>query len=202
MIMTIKKAILATGFALMFGMGTVSAAEKTEAPNAGKLGLGYQGIVAGNLLQGISGRYWVNNNVGTELNLFYGKAGATNTDNDDYNLIEINDSLKGDLVLATIKVLYAPVTKASSRFYVGLEGGIGHVSYQQDDRIWDGSSYIDGVEKDSGNVYVVSPLIGSEFNLSGIPELGFNFEAGYKIHLAGPINLNYTSVSFGAHYYF
>lgn len=199
MIMTIKKAMLATGFALMFGMGTVAATERTEAPNAGKLGLGYQGMFAGNLLQGISGRYWVNNKVGTELNLFYGKA---KLDNYDGGILTTNDNPQGDLLLATAKVLYSPVVKTQSRFYVGLEGGIGHVNLQYDDAIWNGTQRIDEVVKDSGKVYVFSPLIGSEFNLSGIPELGFNFEAGYKLHFAGPINFDYTSVSFGAHYYF
>ncbi len=189
--MTIRKAIVATGLALVFGMGTASAAEGTNAgaPNSGKIGLGFQGIVAGSLLQGLSGRYWASEKVGTELNLFYGKVSLRKSENND--IININHDTDGNLLLATGKLIYAPVVKKHSLFYVGIEGGVGRVKYTQD-----------SITSTNGTVYLVNPLIGSEFSFSEIPELGFNFEAGYKLHLAGPINLNYTSVSVGAHYFF
>ncbi len=191
--MKMRKALVAAGLALMFGAGTVSAA---EAPNAGKFGLGYQGVFGGSILQGLSGRYWVNNNVGTELNLYYGKASI-----EGINFFA--NSLDGDLLLATAKVLYAPVVNPHSKFYVGIEGGIGSVNLSADDESTPG---------DIG-VYVVNPLIGSEFNFSEFPEIGFNFEVGYKFHHISykndpdvpddiSINLDGTFVSLGAHYYF
>ena len=190
--MKMRKALVAAGLALMFGAGTVSAA---EAPNAGKFGLGYQGVFGGSILQGLSGRYWVNNNVGTELNLYYGKASI-----EGINFFA--NSLDGDLLLATAKVMYSPVVNAHSRFYFGLEGGLGSIGLQQN-----------GVDIPGDvSVYVINPFIGSEFNFSEIPELGFNFEVGYKIHNVTynpdssttdlKINLDGTFVSVGAHYYF
>ena len=56
--MKIRKAILAVACALMFGAGTSYAA--VQAPNAGKFGLGYQGVFGGSILQGLSARYLVN----------------------------------------------------------------------------------------------------------------------------------------------
>ncbi|TLU87769.1 MAG: hypothetical protein FDX21_02820 [Chlorobium sp.] len=191
--MKIRKAILAVACALMFGAGTSYAAVQ-QAPNAGKFGLGYQGVFGGSILQGLSARYLVNNNVGTELNLYYGNASIDAGGSS--NLFD------GDLLLATAKVMYAPVVNAHSRFYFGLEGGIGSVGLKQS-----------GVDIPGDvSVYVINPFIGSEFNFSEIPELGFNFEVGYKIHNVTyspdgaptdlQINLDGTFVSVGAHYYF
>ncbi len=189
--MKIRKAILAVACALMFGAGTSYAA--VQAPNAGKFGLGYQGVFGGSILQGLSARYLVNNNVGTELNLYYGNASI-----DGYG----GGAFDGDLLLATAKVMYSPVVNAHSRFYFGLEGGLGSIGLQQN-----------GVDIPGDvSVYVINPFIGSEFNFSEIPELGFNFEVGYKIHNVTynpdssttdlKINLDGTFVSVGAHYYF
>lgn len=187
--MKMKKAVVAAGLAVLLGAGTASAA-----PNAGKVGLGYQGVVAGNFLQGVSGRYWVNDTIAGELNVFYGTAGLALGGSD------IGDA---DLLLGTAKVLYAPVVKSNSRFYVGLEGGLGTADVQDDT----GSSILAG----DITVWTLEPLFGAEFYLSEIPELGFNFEVGYKFHHIGydvassdvlDINLDGTTVAFGAHYYF
>jgi len=185
--MKMKKAIVAAGLAVLLGGGSAIAA---EAPNAGKFGLGYQGIFGGDILQGISGRYWVDNNWGAELNLFYGTVGV------DVNGTDIGNA---DLLLGTAKVLYAPVVKTNSRFYVGLEGGLGSV----------GGDTLDALDADV-SVWTINPLMGAEYSFSDIPELGLNFEVGYKFHhinvdTPGPefdVNLDGTFVSLGAHYYF
>jgi len=187
--MTIRKTIVAGGFALLLGMGTASAAPlpETIAPNAGKYSLGYQGVIGGSMLDGMSSRYWINNKVGTELNLFLGKGAFR----------EHSRDVTGNLVIATAKVMYAPVVKTYSRFYVGLEGGIGGGNTS------DTSPSIDPLNNNEAG-YVINPLMGTEFNFSEIPELGFNFEVGYKTHIinANGINVGFTSVSLGAHYYF
>lgn len=193
--MNIKKVLVCLGIACMFGMGTASAA---EAPNAGKFGLGYEGVFAGSVLQGLSGRYWINNKVGTELNLFYGNA---NISTSGAGLLGVN-KLGGDLFLGTAKVMYAPIVKSHSKFYVGLEGGVGSMSLNANGQNTPGDI----------RVYVLNPLIGSEFHFSEFPELGFNFEVGYKFHditykndpsfTSATINLNGIGVALGAHYYF
>ena len=183
--MKMRKAVLLAGLALMFGAGTASAA-----PNAEKFGLGYQGIFGGDILQGISGRYWIDNNWGAELNVFYGTIGT------QHNGV---DGLDADLLLGTVKVLYAPVVKTNSRFYVGLEGGLGTVGSDND--LFEGADV---------SLWTINPLIGAEYSFSDIPELGLNFEVGYKFHHVNvndagdetDVNLDGTFVSLGAHYYF
>ncbi len=189
--MKVRKVITAAALALVFGAGTASAAtSEPVAPNCGKFGLGYQGVVAGSFLQGVSGRYWINNNVAAEVSLFYGTAGI------DSGSSHVGDA---DLLLGTAKILYAPIVKANSRFYVGLEGGLGDVNLN-------GNS--NPLLPDT-SVWTAEPLFGAEFNFAEFPELGVNFEVGYKWHHinadANPdldINLDGTTVAFGAHYYF
>ena len=184
--MTIRKAVVLAGLALALGAGTASAA-----PNAQKFGLGYQGIVAGSFLQGVSGRYWFDDKTAGELNLFYGRAGIEDTG------VSMG---KVDLFLATAKVLYAPIVKPNSRFYVGLEGGLGSVGAE--------AASLGTLHNTS--VWTAEPLFGAEFNFTEFPELGLNFEVGYKWHhishdeAGGNLDLNIdgTVVAFGAHYYF
>jgi len=187
--MSMKKAVGLVALALAFGAGTASAA-----PNAEKFGLGYQGVVAGSFLQGVSGRYWFNDKVAGEVNLFYGTIGV------DASAGGFDSHLgDADLLLATAKVLYAPVVKANSRFYVGLEGGLGSIGLNVD------SGFPLGLSNTSA--WTLEPLFGAEFYLSEIPELGFNFEVGYKFHHVNfedaiDVNIDGTTVALGAHYYF
>jgi hypothetical protein len=189
-----KKVISAVFLALLCGTGTAMAAEN-EGCNTKKFSLGYEGVFAGDILQGLSTRYWFNNNVGGELNLFYGNVGLRVQDPPiDGNL---------DLFYASAKLLYAPVVKQNSRFYFGLEGGIGSVGVENND--------VDLLPGDI-SVYTISPLIGAEFRFSEIPDLCFNWEVGYKFQQIswdgdGPdeeidVNIDGTFVTLGAHYYF
>lgn len=190
--MKMRKSLLLAALALALGAGTASAA-----PNAEKFGLGYQGVVAGSFLQGVSGRYWFNDNVAGEVNLFYGTVGL---DDVSPGGVHLGDA---DLLLGTAKVIYAPVVKANSRFYVGLEGGLGSIDLNLDQDL----PLIGGSGLSNTSVWTVEPLFGAEFYLSEIPELGFNFEVGYKFHHVNfedstDLNIDGTTVAFGAHYYF
>ncbi|MEI7824319.1 MAG: hypothetical protein WCI01_03395 [Chlorobiaceae bacterium] len=184
--MIMKKTVGLVALALALGAGTASAA-----PNAEKFGLGYQGVFAGNFLQGVSGRYWFSDTIAGEVNLFYGTVGVNDvTPGGDH----LGDA---DALLGAVKVMYAPVVKANSRFYVGLEGGLGSVGL---------NVFGDEVLPNS-SVWTVEPLFGAEFFLSEIPELGFNFEVGYKFHHLNfndsvDLNIDGTTVAVGAHYYF
>jgi len=191
-----KKTLSAALLALLCGSGTAFAADNSEAPNVRKLSLGYEGILAGNVLQGVSTRYWFNNNVGGELNGYFGRLGI-NADNSSY------DDSHVSLLMGSAKLLYAPVVKAHSRFYVGIEGGVGNVGVEVNDK-----DALPGVDV---NVYTVSPLIGSEFYFAEMPELGLNWEVGYRFQSinvnsdsAGDVDLKLdgTFVTLGAHYYF
>ncbi|NTW46735.1 MAG: hypothetical protein HGB16_01170 [Chlorobaculum sp.] len=190
-----KKILSAALLALLCGSGNAFAAGNTEAPNVEKFSLGYEGILAGNVVQGLSSRYWFTNNVGGEVNLSYGRLGV-NIDN-----ASIDDS-HASLLMGSAKVMYAPVVKEHSRFYVGLEGGIGNVGIEVNDE--------DALPNTDVNVYVVSPLIGSEFYFAELPELGLNWEVGYRFQTVNidddaaevDLKLDGTFVTVGAHYYF
>jgi hypothetical protein len=171
----------------MVGCGTTHASEN---PTTGKASIGYQGVLGGNLLNGVSTRYWVNDNVGLEGNLFYGTAG-----------IDIGSSHIGDanLFLGTAKVLYSPVVKENSKFYVGVEGGYGSVGL---------NDATHSLIPDT-TIWTVEPLVGVEFGVKELPELAFNFEVGYKfnhVNIDTPdevdLNLDGVTVAVGAHYYF
>ncbi|ACF11658.1 hypothetical protein Cpar_1255 [Chlorobaculum parvum NCIB 8327] len=184
-----KKILSAVLLALLCGSGTSFASDKTdEGCNTKQFSLGYEGVFAGDVLQGLSSRYWFNENLGGELNLFYGRVGV------DFDYSDTN----ADLFLAELKMLYAPIVKENSRFYVGLEGGIGSIG---------GDTIPDDVDI---TVYTISPLIGTEFRFAEIPDVCFNWEVGYKFHRVNvdteegdvDVNIDGTFVTLGAHYYF
>lgn len=187
----ITKALATAGLAVVLGAGSAFA---EEAPNAGKVGLGYQGVFGGDILQGVSARGWVANDVAVEGNFFYG-------DVELENIGILGDDFNGSLYLGAAKIMYAPVVNSNSRFYVGLEGGFGAVDLEKNDK---------DVDTD-GDVYVITPLIGAEHYFSEFPEVGFNWEVGYKMHSVSvgddddddvDISLDGTFVTLGAHYYF
>lgn len=184
-----KKILSAVLLALLCGSGSAFAADNSAAgPNTQQYSVGYEGVFAGDVLQGVSSRYWFNDNVGGELNLFYGNVGV---DSDGY--IDGN----ADLFLAELKMMYAPIVKQNSRFYVGLEGGIGSIG---------GDVVPDNVDV---TVYTISPFVGTEFRFAEIPDMAFNWEVGYKWHRVNVdtgddvnVNIDGTFVTLGAHYYF
>ncbi len=178
------KAIAAAAVAVIVGAGSAFAA---EAPNCGTVGLGYQGIFGGDVLQGVSVRGWLAQEFAVEGNFYYGSVDV------DVNGVDIADP---DLILGTLKAMYAPVVNSNSRFYVGIEGGLGSV-----DLGFAGAPDVD--------LYVINPLIGAEHYFSEFPELGFNWEVGYKIHgidvdapgLDVDVSIDGVFVALGAHYY-
>lgn len=150
----------------------------------GKLGLGYQGMLAGDFVQGISARYWASEKAGIEGNIFHAYASLDTGDDDD--------SVDGHALGFLGKVLYAPVVKDNSRFYVGLEAGYGVITSDEADEDLD--------------IFIVGPLFGAEYSFQGLPELGFNFEVGYKLTNFSiddvDLDIAGVGVSFGIHYYF
>ncbi len=190
-----KKILSAVLLALLCGSGNAFAMDNVEGPNVKKFSLGYEGILAGNIVQGLSSRYWFNNNVGGELNVSYGRLGI------NYDGTPIDDS-HVSLLMGSAKIMYAPVVRSHSRFYVGLEGGIGNVGIEENDQ--------DALPGTDVTVYTISPLIGSEFYFAEFPELGLNWEVGYRFQTVNidndgddiDLKLDGTFVTVGAHYYF
>ncbi len=196
--MTIRKAVLLAGLALMFGAGTASA---VDGRNVGKLSVGYQGLdlsiggsssgfSLGGVANGLSSRYWINNEVGVEGNLYLLSGSHEHTGFEEST----------SLLAGTVKGLYSPVVKENSRFYVGLEAGLGRVSYKYT-----------GDPDYTDTLWLVRPLIGAEYNFAGIPEIGINFEVGYvfssyneddTIVLHDTLDMSGISIGAGVHYYF
>lgn len=150
--------------------------------NTGKFSIGYHGIISGDFIQGLSSRYWASDNLGFEGNLYYAGIGIED-DDDDWD---------AHLFAFTGKVLYAPVVKNNSKFYLGLEAGYGKAS-------------ADDVDEDL-DIVVVSPLIGAEYFFSEIPEIGFDWEVGYRYNIYSvddvDVSLHGISAAIGMHYYF
>jgi hypothetical protein len=105
------------------------------------------------------------------------------------------------------RVMYAILLRKNSKFYIGGEFGYGNLDMEID--IEDIGVRLDG------SIFIINPMIGSEFFFTEIPELGFNWEVGYKI-VSTDIKTNIADVeeadvdldikglgiSIGVHYYF
>ena len=148
-----------------------------------EFGLGYEGVIAGNFLQGISARGWVEN-LGYEINLFQS---TIDVDAED---LGFDDSV--DILIYGGKILFAAVVNQNSKFYLGLDAGMGSV--ELGDEEFDVMSF--------------GPLFGAEYRFQEMPELGFNWEVGYKFTNLEyddedvELGINGISISIGVHYYF
>ncbi len=142
------------------------------------IGVGYQAMFIGDFLQGASVRGWFDNKWGLEGNVMYASVDAgSGTDADMYFLAG--------------KVMYAPIIRENSQFYVGFGGGFGSI----DDNLL-GYGDLD--------TWVAGPLFGAEYRFQGLPDLGFNWEVGYQFAnmdaSGGDVDLNGITVSLGVHY--
>lgn len=129
-----------------------------------KIGVGYQGLIAGNYLNGLSVRGWFGPNtaIGVEGNLFYGSMKGTVND-----IPEID--MTANLWMIEVKGMYAFLVRPNSRFYAG--GKFAYGKYKADSN---SATVVDG------HMYIPGILVGAEWNFPSLPELGFNFEVGYN----------------------
>jgi len=164
---------------------------------ANKVGVGYQAMVAGSFLNGISVRGWIGDRVGLEASGFYGRVDA-----------EVDDGggatytmMKADLFLIEAKAMFAVISRSYSKFYVGGKIGYGRLGVT------------DGEDIDGTTLWTPGVFIGSEWSFPQLPEVGFNFDVGYSALIynnkvsSDPysyLNLNMSGVNatFGIHYYF
>lgn len=143
------------------------------------VGVGYQGLYAGEFLNGASVRAWMDSKWAVEGDIFQANIDVGNTSTDIWFL--------GG------KALYAPIIRENSQFYVGLSAGYGKL----------GAS--DVLDNDVDG-WIVGPLFGAEYRFQGLPNLGFNWEVGYNFASidfgdgAPDVDLNGVTISLGAHY--
>jgi len=133
-----------------------------------RVGVGYQGMLTGDILNGISVRGWFGNNFGLEGNLFYGNLDA-DVDVSGYGNVGSGDA---DVWFVEIKPLYAFIVKPNSRFYAGMKLGYGEA---------DIDVKVDGTKVNiDPDFWEIGVLVGSEFSLPFMPEVAFNFDVGYN----------------------
>jgi hypothetical protein len=160
-----------------------------------KVGIGYQGMIAGNLLNGASVRYWAGDRIGLEGNFFLGAVKATAGG---------SDAIDADIWSVEAKVMYAFIVRSNSKFYAGAKVGYG----QFDFKLGDGTT----TDIKGSDFWTPGVLVGAEWSFPTIPEVGFNFEVGYsgliynssKLPANTDIDLRIHGVNaaIGLHYYF
>lgn len=136
---------------------------------------GYQGQSYGDLglINGLSSRYWSSNEFGIEGNVYYG-ANTWKYVGGGYD--------DQDLLAGAVKLMYAPVVKANSRFYVGAEGSLGRQSFSDN------------------TGYDRSDEIGMNFEVGYIFD-NYSVDDDYVTERTDTDNSG-ISVALGAHYYF
>jgi len=133
-----------------------------------RVGVGYQGMLTGDILNGISVRGWIGNNFGLEGNIFYGSVDA-DVDVSGSGNVGGGDA---DVWFVEIKPLYAFIVKPNSRFYAGMKLGYGEADVDID--VGSGGGDLDT------DFWEIGVLVGSEFSLPFMPEVAFNFDVGYN----------------------
>ena len=167
-----------------------------------KVGVGYQGMVAGSFLNGISMRGWIGERVGLEANGFYGSVN-TEIEEGGYGKSDFD----ANLWLIEAKAMFAVVSRSYSKFYVGGKMGYGQINASGDS----GYPMFEGI--DGTSFLTPGVFIGSEWSFPQLPEVGFNFDVGYSWLLYDnkvnedpyaymKIGLSGISATFGIHYYF
>jgi hypothetical protein len=163
---------------------------------ANKVGVGYQGMVAGSFLNGISVRGWIGDRVGLEASGFYGGVKAK-IEEGGYGTSDFD----ADLWIIEAKAMFAVVSRPYSKFYVGGKMGYGQINAKDFGAV-DGSS-----------VLTPGVFIGSEWSFPQLPEVGFNFDVGYSWliydnklnedpYVYMNLSLSGINATFGVHYYF
>lgn len=187
---------VAVAMVMMFlSVGSAFAAEDGKNFIANKVGVGYQGMVAGSFLNGFSVRGWITDRIGLEGNIFYGQAdveaksgGSTVMD------------MSGNLWMLEAKGMYAFIVRNFSKFYAGAKVGYGQISVDDS-----GRDYLDGE-----GIWTPGIFVGAEWSFPQLPEVGFNFDVGYSAVIFNndmdgldvDLNLHGVSATFGVHYYF
>ncbi|MCF8025615.1 MAG: hypothetical protein K9K82_09020 [Desulfobacteraceae bacterium] len=189
--------------------GSAAAEETSESGLDWKAGLGYQGMWVGGFLNGISARAWIEEKYGVEANYFYGDIETRTFEADKVGTGYDTNSAKSDadLYVFELKAMYAPVVREYSRFYVGAVVSRGSFDLKN-------PGYFFGRDFDD-KIWGYGLFIGSEWHFQEFPEIGFNFDVGYKAYryderytepdgdyFKMDLDLEGIDATVGIHYYF
>ncbi len=161
--------------AALAGIMAVPTAFATD--TAGKFGLGLSKVIEEDAVA-LAGRYWATEDMGLQGTAYY-----QNDEQGDEEFTSYAVALKG---------IFAPIVRENSKFLVSLEAGYTEAE----------------LEKPAGDLetdgWFVFPAMGAEFMLSGLPELGLNFEVGYRYEDSDDLDAQTGGVTgtVGAIYYF
>lgn len=155
----------------------VQAEEATKDDGVGSIGVGYQGLFLGNLLNGVAVR-GTPAPIGWQVEFTQG-------------MLDVDGSSEVELLVLKGKVYYALVERENSKLYTGASVGYWMAEFSGAD--------IDG--------FSIAPLIGAEWNFTELQELGFNFEVSYEFNEleadgGGDLGIYGINVSTGIVYYF
>ncbi len=171
-----------------------TAAEEAVAPAAEgskfrlpfEVGVGYQALLVNEYANGVSLRCWFSPRIGFQASYHHFRSERR---------ADFLETIGYTSYFAGAQLFYAPIVRENSRFYLGFEGGYGYERPKG------------GMGSDH-SFWAVSPLFGVEYRFQGLPEIGFNFEVGYRalvIEQKG-FDIKYETrdiwVGFGAAYYF
>lgn len=194
----LKVAMLAV-LVVFVSAASVFAADENKNFISNKVGVGYQGMVAGDFLNGLSVRGWITDKIGLEASGFYGRASVEVEEGGDGK-----SEVKGDIWTIEAKAMFAFIVRNYSKFYAGGKIGYGQIDTS-------GVSMLESI--DGTSFWTPGLFIGSEWSFPQLPEVGFNFDVGYswliydnKVnedpYVYVNMNLSGITATFGIHYYF
>lgn len=181
--MTMKQKLLIPAIALA---AAVAAPAAMATDTAGKFGLGMSKVIDEDTVA-LAGRYWASESAGLQGTVYYSSEDYQTAVNNIISDVEVTQWAVG------LKGLFAPIVRENSKFLMSLEVGYNEAEV---DVKRGGKSETDG--------WFVFPAIGAEFMLNGLPELGLNFEVGYRYEDSDDLNVQTDGVkgSVGVVYYF
>jgi len=173
--MSMKQKLLIPAIALA---AVAAAPAAMAAETAGKFGVGISKVIEEDTVA-LAGRYWMSEEAGVQGTLYY----LNDEEGDDSEFTSYAAAIKG---------IFAPIVRENSKFLVSLEAGFNSAELETPV----------GDEETDG--WFVFPAVGAEFMLSGLPELGLNFEVGYRYEDSDDLDAQIGGVTgtVGAVYYF
>jgi len=185
------KKILCIVITALMAVSMVHAEETADEP--GSLGVGYQGIFFGDMINALSVR-WAAAPIGGQIEIGEGAA-------DIGTGVPGAGDVEAEIFMLKGKFYYALIERENSTFYAGAS--LGYYKVEIDNLGPGADAEVDG--------FSIAPLVGAEWRLHGLSELGLNFEVSYELidleydvggGVDDDIGLRGINISTGINYYF